>query len=82
MISDEVGIGSFGDDMVSDVTLRNAVAAAGYHYNTDDTGAGDFKRLAEQFDKEIWNSEAQATFSNTAFRPNNNMKDPTVAGTG
>lgn len=82
VISDEVGIGSFGDDMVSDVTLRDAVAVAGYHYNTDDDSAGDFKKLAEQFDKEIWNSEAQATFSNTAFRPNNNMKDPTVSGTG
>src|SRR5208337_152545 len=38
--------------------------------------------LAEQFDKELWTSEAQATFGNTAFRPNNNMMDPTVAGTG
>lgn len=82
IISDEVGIGSFGDDMVSDVTLRNAVAAAGYHYNTDDNSEGDFKKLADEFDKEIWNSEAQATFSNTAFRPNNNMKDPILAGTG
>ncbi|WP_199789614.1 hypothetical protein [Sorangium cellulosum] len=82
MISDEVGIGSFGGRMVSDSTLRNAVSAAGYHYNTDDDSAGNFKKLAEQFDKEVWNSEAQATFSNTAFRPNNNMKDPTVAGTG
>ena len=82
VISDEVSVGSFGDDMVSDSTLRDAVAVAAYHYNTDDTSAGDFKRLAEQFDKEVWNSEAQATFSNTSFRPNNNMKDPSVAGTG
>jgi hypothetical protein len=82
VISDEVGIGSFGDDMASDATLRDAVTVAGYHYNTDDNSAGDFKKLTEQFDKEIWNSEAQATFSNTAFRPNNNMKDPSVAGTG
>jgi hypothetical protein len=69
VISDEAGLGSFGDDMVSDASLRDAVAVAGYHYNTDDDAAGDFKKLAEQFDKEIWNSEAQATFSNTAFRP-------------
>jgi hypothetical protein len=74
VISDEVGIGSFGGAMVSDSTLRDAVSVAGYHYNTDDDSAGNFKQLAEQFDKEIWNSEAQATFSNTAFRP--------VAGSG
>ena len=70
VISDEAGLGSFGDTMVSDAALRTAVSVAGYHYNTDDDSAGDFKKLAEQFDKEIWNSEAQATFSNTAFRPN------------
>jgi len=69
MISDEVGIGSFGDNMVSDATLRSSVSVAGYHYNTDDDSADNFTKLAEQFDKEIWNSEAQATFSNTAFRP-------------
>ncbi|MNO16457.1 Endoglucanase precursor [compost metagenome] len=82
VISDEVGIGSFGGSMVSDAALRDAVQAAGYHYNTDDDSSGNFKRLAEQFDIEIWNSEAQSTFSNSAFRPNNNTKDPTVAGTG
>jgi hypothetical protein len=70
VISDEAGLGSFGDNMVSDATLRAAVSVAGYHYNTDDDSAGDFKKLAEQFDREVWNSEAQATFSNTAFRPN------------
>jgi hypothetical protein len=69
VISDEAGLGSFGDDMVGDASIRDAVAVAGYHYNTDDDAAGNFKKLAEQFDKEIWNSEAQATFSNTAFRP-------------
>jgi len=82
VISDEVSTGSFAGEMVSDATLRNAVAVAAYHYNTDDNSAGNFKQLAEQFDKEVWNSEAQATFSNTSFRPNNNMKDPSVAGTG
>ena len=69
VISDEAGLGSFGGAMVSDSALRSAVAVAGYHYNTDDDSAGNFKKLAEQYDKEIWNSEAQATFSNTAFRP-------------
>jgi hypothetical protein len=70
IISDEAGLGSFGGKMVSDATLRGAVAVAGYHYNTDDDTAGNFKKLADQYDKEVWNSEAQATFSNTAFRPN------------
>ncbi|MDF2938567.1 MAG: Carbohydrate binding family 6 [Paenibacillaceae bacterium] len=82
VISDEVGIGSFGGSMVSDAALREAVSVAGYHYNTDDDSAGNFKKLAEQYDLEIWNSEAQATFSNSAFRPHNNVKDPAVAGTG
>src|SRR6185369_12478753 len=80
VISDEAGLGSFGGTMVSDAALRAAVAVAGYHYTTDDDSAGDFKKLAEQFDEEVWNSEAQATFGNTAFRPSNNTKDPTVAG--
>ena len=82
VISDEAGLGSFGDDLVGDAALRGAVSVAGYHYNTDDDSAGNFKKLADQFDKEVWNSEAQATFGNSAFRPNNNTKDPTRAGTG
>jgi hypothetical protein len=82
VISDEASVGSFGDDMVSDASLRSAVAVAAYHYNPDDDGAASYKRLAHDFDKEVWNSEAQATFSNSAFRPNNNMREPTVAGTG
>ena len=82
VISDEAGLGSFGDNMVADSTLRDAVAAAGYHYTTADDSAKDFTKLAEQYDKEVWNSEAQVTFSNSSFRPNNNTADPTVAGTG
>ena len=82
VISDEVGVGSFGGNMINDATLRDAVAAAGYHYSPDDDGAGSFKRLALDYDKEIWNSEAQATFGNSAFRPNNNMRSPSVVGTG
>ncbi|MEU4243771.1 sugar-binding protein [Actinoplanes sp. NPDC026619] len=82
VISDEAGIGSFGPSMVGDADLRSAVAVAGYHYNTDDDSGGNFTRLAEDYDKEVWNSEAQATFSNSAFRPNNNTPDPTVPGTG
>jgi hypothetical protein len=82
VISDEAGIGSFGGAMVSDESLRDTVTAAGYHYNTDDDSGNNFKTLAETYDKEIWNSEAQATFSNSSFRPNNNTADPTVPGTG
>lgn len=82
IISDEVSIGTFGPSMVNDASLREAVSVAGYHYNTDDDKDGSFKKLADQFDIEVWNSEAQATFSNSAFRPNNNTQDPTVEGTG
>ena len=82
VISDEVGTGSFGGSMVSDSSLRDAVAVSAFHYNTDDDSAGNFKTLADQYDVEVWNSEAQATFSNSAFRPNNDMTDPSVAGTG
>jgi hypothetical protein len=82
VISDEAGLGSFGGSMVNDAALRDAVAVAAYHYNTDDDAGGNFTRLAQEFDEEVWNSEGQATFSNTAFRPFNNMRDPTVAGTG
>jgi hypothetical protein len=82
VISDEVGTGTFGGSMVSDASLREAVPISAFHYNTDDDGAGNFKRLADEYDKEVWNSEAQATFSNSSFRPNNNTKDPTATGTG
>jgi len=82
VISDEAGLGSFGDELQSDAALRTAVAVAGYHYNTDDDAAGNFTKAAEQLDKEVWNSEAQATFGNAAYRPFNNVKDPSVAGTG
>jgi len=82
VISDEAGLGSFGGSLVSDAALRDAVAVAAYHYNTDDDASGNFTRLAEELDEEVWNSEAQATFSNSAFRPYNNMRDPSVAGTG
>lgn len=82
VISDEAGLGSFGGAMTSDAALRSAAPIAGYHYTTDDDSSGNFKRLADEFDMEVWNSEAQATFSNSAFRPNNNVRDPSVTGTG
>ncbi|WP_166844448.1 Ig-like domain-containing protein [Isoptericola sp. BMS4] len=82
VISDEVGTGTFGDEMVADASLRDAVGAAGFHYNTDDDRQGSFTRLADELDEQIWNSEAQATFSSSSFRPHNNTADPTVEGTG
>ncbi|KAB8290925.1 family 16 glycoside hydrolase [Bifidobacterium avesanii] len=81
VISDEVSTGSFGDDMLSDPDLLNAVDIAGYHYNTADQG-NNFKTLADQYDKEVWNSEAQATFSVTADRPNNTMDLGSGEGNG
>ena len=82
VISDESSLATFGSQMFSDPSLQDAVSVAGYHYNTDDDSAKSYTRIAEQLDKEVWNSEAQATFSNSSFRPNNNTADPTVAGTG
>ncbi|NMN01040.1 Listeria-Bacteroides repeat domain [Bifidobacterium sp. DSM 109958] len=81
VISDEVSTGSFGDDMLSDEALRNAVDIAGYHYNTADQG-NNFKTLADQYDKEVWNSEAQASFSVTGDRPNNTMNTGSGEGDG
>ena len=81
IISDEVGTGSFGDDMLKDKSLRDAVDIAGYHYNTADQG-NNFKTLADDYDKEIWNSEAQASFSVMADRPNNTMSLNAGEGNG
>ena len=69
--------------LTAGVPLMEAVDIVGYHYNPYDDSQGNFKKLAEQYDKEIWNSEAQATFGSTADRPNNNMKEQdNTAGTG
>jgi len=40
------------------------------------------KWLADEIDKEVWNSEEQATFSNSAFCPATTDKSSTVEGTG
>ena len=60
----------------------NAVDVVGYHYKTADDENNAMKWLAEEVDKEVWNSEEQATFSNSAFRPSTTDKAPTVEGTG
>ncbi len=84
VVSDEANVVS--DDvaktMKSDQEFYDAVGAVGYHYKTADDSNGGMKWLAEEMDKEVWNSEGQATFSNSAFRPANNVKDPETPGTG
>jgi hypothetical protein len=67
---------SFGNTMTgTDPTLRDAVDVVGFHYSSADDANGNMKKLAQQFDKEVWNSEGQATFSGSADRPNNNASD-------
>jgi len=74
---------SFGNAMTSatDSSLRDAVDIVGFHYSSADDSAGNMKKLAEQFDQEVWNSEGQSTFSSSADRPNNNASDE-QGGTG
>ncbi|PLS32000.1 hypothetical protein Uis1B_0092 [Bifidobacterium margollesii] len=71
--SDEEVTGTFGPDLIADADLREAIDIAAYHYSVADDDDCSFTRLADDCDKEIWNSEAQATFSNSADRPNNTM---------
>lgn len=84
IVSDEAGTVSatVGENLKADPEFFDAVSVVGYHYSPEDDKNGCMTWLAEEMDKEVWNSEAQATFSNSAFRPSNNMKSPSVAGTG
>lgn len=84
IVSDEAGTvsSSVAEHLKTDADFLDAVSVVGYHYSPEDDANGGMTWLAEEIDKEVWNSEAQATFSNSAFRPANNMKDPSVAGTG
>lgn len=84
IVSDEAGTVSRDvvRSMKSDSEFYDAVDVVGYHYSPSDDRDGGMKWLADTEDKEVWNSEAQATFSNSAFRPSNNVQDPNVAGTG
>jgi len=74
---------AFGNAMTAtgDSSLRDAVDIVGFHYSSSDDSAGNMKRVAEQLDKEVWNSEGQATFSNSADRPANTNSDE-QGGTG
>ncbi len=84
VVSDEASTvnAEVAEYMKKDEAFYNAVSVVGYHYSPEDDANGGMKWLADIEDKEVWNSEAQATFSNSAFRPVNNVKDPSVAGTG
>lgn len=84
VVSDESGTvsASVAQKLKEDRDFYNCVDVVGYHYSPLDDEEGGMKWLAEYCDKEVWNSEAQATFSNSAFRPSNNVKDPSVEGTG
>lgn len=84
VVSDEANVVSeaVAEYLKSDQEFFNATDVVGYHYKTWDDANGGMKWLAETMDKEVWNSEEQAAFSNSAFRPANNVADPTVAGTG
>ncbi|WP_110589541.1 family 16 glycoside hydrolase [Microbacterium suaedae] len=74
---------SFGDQLTdpADSALRDAVDIVGFHYSSADDANGNMTKAAEDLDLEVWNSEGQATFSNSADRPNN-TNDDGVGGTG
>ncbi|MBT1161869.1 hypothetical protein [Bifidobacterium sp. SO1] len=80
--SDEETTGTFGGDVIANPRYLKAMDVASYHYSVEDDADGNFKRLADEYDKEIWNSEAQAVFSNSADRPNNTMDDGLGERTG
>lgn len=84
VISDEASTvsASVAEFLKNDKEFYNSVDVTGYHYSTDDDDNGGMKWFAEEMDKEVWNSEAQAVFSNSAFRPSNNVQDPSLEGTG
>lgn len=73
--SDEEVTGTFAGDVLANPKYLRAMDIAAYHYSVEDDPDGNFTRLADEYDKEIWNSEAQAVFSNSADRPNNTNGD-------
>ncbi|KFI50317.1 hypothetical protein [Bifidobacterium biavatii] len=80
--SDEETTGTFGGDVIANPRYFDAMDVAAYHYSVEDDPQGNFKRLADEYDKEVWNSEAQAVFSNSADRPNNTMDNGLGERTG
>ena len=60
--SDEEVTGTFAGEVIAHPEYLQAIDIASYHYSVEDDSEGNFKRLADEYDKEVWNSEAQATF--------------------
>ena len=54
--------------MLSDNDLLNAVDIIGFHYRTNATA--DYIKMADEYDKEVWYSEACATFGYTEQQEN------------
>ncbi|MDR0593379.1 MAG: hypothetical protein LBG60_09055 [Bifidobacteriaceae bacterium] len=81
IVDDSSGLSGFGGTLKSNTTYQSLIDVVGYHYTTDDDSGGNFKWWADTYDGEVWNSEAQATFSNSAFRPNSNTVDKDVSST-
>jgi len=73
----------FGDRLTdpADASLRDAVDIVGFHYSSADDANGNLTEAAEDLDMEVWNSEGQATFSNSADRPHND-NDNGAGGSG
>ena len=58
----------FGDALLADSDLLDRVAAAGYHYNTDDGPAQPYTQLADQHHREVWYSEGIAPMTSGKYR--------------
>lgn len=61
--------------MRSDEELYDAVDAIGFHYRAGDAASTeDYRRMADEDDKEVWYSEGCATFSYTEYQENKNTE--------
>lgn len=59
--------------MRSDKELYDAIDAIGFHYSTGTSSStADYRRMADEDDKEVWYSEGCATFSYTEYQENKN----------
>ncbi|MDN6967404.1 glycosyl hydrolase [Oenococcus sp. UCMA 17063] len=58
----------FGQKMIEDYQLRQLVSATGYHYNTDDGLNDQYKRLADDYQHEVWYSEGIAPMTMGKYR--------------
>ncbi|WP_282801754.1 glycosyl hydrolase [Secundilactobacillus kimchicus] len=58
----------FGDGMLSDAELRKLVPAVGYHYNTNDGTGHPYRRLADEYQHEVWYSEGISPMTMGKYR--------------